>query len=276
MRPTPGYVENIVRQLPPGPFKTIYFGGGTPALCDLSPLLDRLEAPEWTVELHPLDVRRELLETLKAGGVNRISMGVQSFSDATLKDMGRGYTAAQAHRAFDLIREYFDNAGIDLIVGYPGDKWELEDWGFKHVSVYSLILEPESILGRQSRAIPGDDETLDRIREIAEALDRMGLRRYEISSYAKEGFECRHNLAVWRGEDYLGLGDGAESGLDRDPREKMLSLRTRYGLDTSAFPQWRETLDFHVREGLLTKTGLVYRLTSRGTEVCDSILAELV
>lgn len=273
--PDAGYVGGLLRQLPPGPFKTVYFGGGTPALCNLRPLLKVLSAPEFTVELHPLDVTRELLAQLRDGGVNRISMGVQSFNDATLQDMGRGYTASEAHRAFDLVREYFDNAGIDLIVGYPGDHWQLENWGYRHLSLYSLILEPKSILARQNRKLPGDDEVLDRIRELAEELAAMGLRRYEISSYAAPGYECRHNLAVWRGEDYLGIGDGAESGLNRDRREKMLALRTFLGLNADEFPQWRPTLEFYAGQGLLTREGSVYRLTPRGTEVCDSILADL-
>ena len=119
-------------------FKTIYFGGGSPALCDLKPVFDSLnwgqtplewgqtplgrgQSPEFTVELHPLDVSQELLETLKAGGVNRISMGIQSLDDDILADMGRGYTFAEAERAFALVKAVFDNAGIDLIVGYPGD-----------------------------------------------------------------------------------------------------------------------------------------------------------
>lgn len=284
IKPDSGYVGSLADKVPPGPFKTVYFGGGTPALCNLNPILGRIAgimeatgvAPEWTVELHPLDVKSELLENLKAFGVNRISMGVQSFDDRTLRDMGRGYTVDFAHRAFDLVKRHFDNAGIDLIVGYPDDSWEVEDWGFTHASVYSLIEEPESILGRQKRTLPGDDEVLDRIREVSAALAAMGLRRYEISSYARAGMECKHNLAVWRGEDYLGIGDGAVSGLNRDPREKMLSLRTRSGLDTAEFPQWRNTLDFYVRQDLLVREGLVYRLTERGTEVCDSILAELV
>lgn len=276
MRPGKEYVERLLGELPEGPFKTIYFGGGTPALCDLSPLLERLEAPEWTVELHPLDVRRELLEQLKAGGVNRISMGVQSFNDDTLRDMGRGYTVKEAREAFGLVREYFDNAGIDLIVGYPGDEWEPENWGFKHCSVYSLIYEPESILARQGRAVPGDDDVMDRLKAVGAKLAEWGLRRYEISSYAVPGYECRHNLAVWKGEDYLGIGDGAVSGLKRPASERILKLRTYLGLDESEVGEHKEKLDFYVKEGLLKKEGTRYTLTQRGTEVCDSILAELV
>ena len=204
---------------------TLYFGGGSPALCDLSPL--RVPLKQWktgqtcfplfefTVELHPLDVTPAKLDELKSIGVNRISMGVQSLDDATLRAMGRGYTASDAARAFALVKSRFDNAGIDLIIGYPGDsiKWldSLRDWGVVHCSAYSLQNE------RGLKDVPDDDIVLDRIRAVAAFLKTLGLERYEISNYASPGFECRHNFAVWRGEDYIGLGDGAygREGLKR-------------------------------------------------------------
>lgn len=275
--------------------KTVYFGGGSPALCDLHVLAPALrplcgETTEFTVELHPLDVTPDKLAQLKDLGVNRISMGVQSLNDATLSDMGRGYTVDEAERAFALVKGCFDNAGIDLIVGYPGDgAWplqRLESWGLRHCSVYSL--QNERNLGN----VPDDDAVLDRIRAIAAFLKGMGLERYEISNYAEPGYECRHNLAVWRGEDYVGLGDGAcgRIGLRRtkfgkdetvsaefDEKERRLfRLRTRDGLDASGHPEWVPLLRNHVEAGLLTQKGPIYRLTERGTEVCDSILAELV
>ena len=289
----------------------VYFGGGSPALCDLSVLAPALrplcgEETEFTVELHPLDVTEAKLAELKALGVNRISMGVQSLDDAVLADMGRGYTVAEAERAFALVKRHFDNAGIDLIVGYPGDEIEvreerrgvgvgvgvgrswkrLESWGLKHCSVYSLQNE------RGLKNVPDDDVVLDRLRHIAICLKAMGLERYEISNYAVPGYECRHNLAVWRGEDYIGLGDGAcgRIGLKRtkfgkeelvspefDQNERRLfRLRTREGLDASGHPEWEPVLAKYCAEGLLTQEGTIYRLTERGTEVCDSILAELV
>ena len=121
----------------------------------------------------------------------------------------------------------------------------------------------------------------------------IGLERYEISNYAKKGCECRHNMATWRGEDYIGLGDGAYGrvGLartingeisetlspERDLKERTLfRLRTREGLDASRFPEWQKPLDDFVAKGLLAGAFPVYRLTERGTEICDSILAELV
>ena len=314
---------------------TIYFGGGSPALCDLSPLgpaissllsqskakktqltaagrrLPALPASdcqlttddcEFTVELHPLDVTPSKLDELKAIGVTRISMGVQSLDDGVLRAMGRGYTADKAARAFALVRSRFDNAGIDLIIGYPGDsaKWigRLSDWGLRHCSAYSLQNE------RGLKDVPGDDAVLDGIRSVAAFLKSIGLERYEISNYAAPGFECRHNLAVWRGEDYVGIGEGAcgrvalartrgvrSSGPDApfattsqsvtpqfDLKERTIfRLRTRDGLDASRFPEWIPALERFVEEGLLTQTpsAPVYRLTERGTEVCDAILAEI-
>ena len=341
---------------------TIYFGGGSPALCDLTPLAPAIVPligpdTEFTVELHPLDVTREKLHELKFLGVSRISMGVQSLDDDILRHMRRGYDFYTAERAFALIKEHFDNAGIDLIVGYPGETSaltprhaRLAKWGLKHCSVYSLILEEKSILGHllsksgacphgQTGTVPiangdcpqlPDDETvMNRISIISRFMEDIGLERYEISNYAAPGYECRHNLAVWRGEDYIGLGDGAHGrmGLTRtqnwlgpqtgqnshssdkkskilrglspengglSPRietvsrekdtveRKIFALRTRFGLDIAdetwgqSPTAWGQTLDGFVEDGLLTRTGTVYRLTERGTEVCDSILAELV
>ena len=313
------YVRRLAEELgarwqtPCAALRTIYFGGGSPALCDLSPLASSLrplcgEGTEFTVELHPLDVTETKLSELKSLGVNRISMGVQSLDDAVLADMGRGYTVAEVERAFRLVKRHFDNAGIDLIVGYPPPRtaegsasadrsWDdvrrLGDWGLRHCSVYSLQNE------RGLKGVPDDDWTLDKLRSIARCLRELGLERYEISNYAMPGFECRHNQAVWRGEDYVGLGDGAygREGLDRtfsgkvtetlsaerDLTERTIfRLRTREGLDAASYlahPSHEDfvaALDRSVARGLLDKSGTVYRLTERGTEVCDSILAEIV
>ena len=303
---------------------TIYFGGGSPALCDLSPLFAALRkwgtaptfsgsVPEFTVELHPLDVQPKMMEMLKNGGVNRISMGVQSLDDDVLKAMGRLHTAAEAEAAFRAVRAAgFTNAGIDLIAGWPGTT--MESWhetltratalGLDHCSVYALIREPKTRLDlavrRGAVALPSDDAALAQIDAARAALAEAGLVRYEISNYARPGFECRHNLAVWRGEDYVGLGEGAHGRLglvrtssdvettvtpEEDAVERALfSLRTREGLSLDRvarlwpilvprLPAWRESLEFFKRHGLLQDA---YRLTPRGAEVCDSILADLL
>ena len=245
---------------------------------------------------------------LKDGGVNRISMGVQSLDDAILADMGRGYSFYEAEKAFALVKEYFDNAGIDLIVGYPGETAaltprhaRLAKWRLKHCSVYSLMVEENTRLWKNVQCggttVPDDDTVMNRLRIVAAFLSDIGLERYEISNYAVQGFECRHNLAVWRGEDYVGLGEGAcgRTGLlrtcnyrfpgesveelspEQDKKERAIfSLRTREGLDASRFPRWVPALDRFAGEGLLEKEGCVYRLTDRGREVCDTILAEIV
>lgn len=319
------YVRRLAEALssPPlsderGVMETVYFGGGTPALCDLSPLFSALEPLmaqdcEFTVELNPRDVTPSLLDALAAGGVNRISMGVQSLDDKVLAAMGRGHAFGDAERAFEIVRRRFDNCGIDLIAGYPGDARavsprheRLLEWGLAHCSVYSLMLEKGSALRRRADAdagfrdsLPGDDETMDAIRAMSRHLASIGLCRYEISNYALPGRECRHNLAVWRGEDYYGLGEGAHGriGLLRtrnwmggafgegcetaspesdEAERRIFALRTRYGLDAAGRDDWMSALDAFEAEGLVSRSGTIYRLTERGTEVCDTVLAALV
>lgn len=300
------------------PLSTIYFGGGSPALCDLSPLLNSLSSQintetEFSVELHPLDATPKNLKALKDGGVNRISMGLQSLNDDILKHMGRGYTFDEAEKAFLLIKEYFTNAGIDLIVGYPGDSWghsprlnRIASWELRHCSAYSLILEKKSALHRMGTVPPCDEELMDSLAFVSQFLEGIGLKRYEISNYAIPGFECRHNMATWRGEDYYGLGIGAHGriGLKRtrnwwghspektwghSPEEeevsedfdfkerRLFALRTSEGLDASERPDWIKVLEGFRKEGFLSsQNDLRYVLTPRGREVCDSILAELI
>ena len=307
-----------ISELPP--LKTVYFGGGTPALCELSPLKLPLAAgAEFTVELHPLDVTPAKLDELRLLGVNRISMGVQSLDNAVLTAMGRGHTAEQAETAFRRVREVFPNAGLDLIAGWPGvtdEMWRetltralaLEP---VHISCYTLIREAHTLLDRRVRegryTLPDDDAALAQITVAAEAFAAVGLRRYEVSNYALEGRECRHNLAVWRGEDYRGLGDGAHGregrfrtignggGYERtevteleDVLERtLLALRTSEGINleevkhrfpqlTERIPIWRARLTALSAEGILEHHGLnTFAPNARGFEVCDAVMAEM-
>lgn len=290
---------------------TVYFGGGTPALCDLSRLFNiigRAEKKaefEFTVELNPLDVTENLLHELHRGGVNRISMGVQSFDDETLKAMGRAHNAMQAIAAWEMIRAAgFANAGIDLICGWPGGE---RSWAHTldvaaklrpdHCSVYTLILEPGTRLAEDVESgrthLPSDDIALSELAMAESTLLGTGLERYEISSFAKPGMECRHNLATWRGEDYTGIGEGACSREGNAVSRVIFRLRLlKEGFSPSAaaadFPElaprvdeWTEILEKFTAEGLLSSARSansepVYRLTGRGAEVCDTILAELV
>ena len=229
------------------PVRTVFFGGGTPSLLGsegLKALKDSLGAllsfeavSEWTVELNPASVTPDLLRTLQALGVNRISIGVQSFSDATLARVGRRHTAEAALRAIRLALDMgFANTGIDLIAGLPGV--EPHEWretldratslGLKHLSVYALTVEPETPLGRQiaeGLAVPDEQAQLDALTQAEDALTHAGFVRYEISNYAQPGFECQHNLGIWRGNDYIGLGPAAASriGLKRWTNSEDLS-----------------------------------------------------
>ena len=219
------------------PFHTIYFGGGTPAMLGVDGLerLARALAAvgvvpvpncEWTVEFNPSPslFSQELLERLLAVGVNRASIGVQSLDDSVLARVGRIHNAAEAEKAVAIAKAAgFGSVGIDLISGLPGDddaKWRATldraiALGVQHISVYALTVEEGTPLAAAVAAngvrLLGDDAMLARLAAAEEALAKAGFHRYEISNYALPGHECRHNLACWRGEDYLGLGPGASS-----------------------------------------------------------------
>lgn len=218
------------------PLETVYLGGGTPALLGpegLQKLAEGLrryfpcaEALEWTVELNPAQVDTELLGALRAMGVNRLSIGAQSFCDQTLERIGRHHSAHVTIQAVRLAQEQgFGNIGVDLIAGLPGvteTEWRstlqqalaLE---VTHLSVYALSVDEGTPLACQIKAgklaLPGEDAQLDALATAEEALGRAGYERYEISNYALPGYACKHNLEVWRGSDYLGLGPAASSRL---------------------------------------------------------------
>lgn len=187
------------------------------------------------MELNPASATRGVLETLLRSGATRLSFGVQSFDDGVLRRAGRRHDAQTAREAVrEAARLGFRDAGIDLIAGLPGDgaaTWRrtLEETlrlGLKHVSVYALTVEPGTPLAEERERgawePPDDGEMLERLALAEELLGGAGFARYEISNYAQPGFECRHNLAVWRGEDYLGLGPSAASraGLRRWTRSR--------------------------------------------------------
>jgi len=217
------------------PVRTVYIGGGTPAMLGadgLKRLADTLSAQlsfaaveEWTVELNPTSVSHDLLKSLASLGVNRISIGVQSLDDATLARIGRRHNAANALRAVRLAQDAgFENTGIDLIAGLPGVSpglWQTtleraSTLGLTHLSVYALSLEPGTSLAAQASAglvIPGDEEQLAALAQAESVLGQAGFGRYEISNYAVPGYECRHNLGIWRGNDFIGLGPAAASRL---------------------------------------------------------------
>ena len=234
---------------------TIFFGGGTPSLLpvgDVERILDACrraflcdEGMEVTLESNPGDLTVEHLEGLRGVGVNRLSIGVQSFSDAHLLALTRRHSAAEAERAFGMARESgFDNVNLDLMFGLP--RQTLEEWkesvdkvanlGPEHLSLYALTLEEGTPLQRDvSKGYtpePDADLAAEMYLYAMEALGESGYGQYEISNWAKPGRECRHNLVYWRNEEYLGIGSGAHSFLggcrfaeERSPRRYVGRVR---------------------------------------------------
>lgn len=229
-----------LKQYPRLGVETIYFGGGTPSLLSL-PELDYLcglarenvstaRLQEWTVEANPGSLTAEKLSLMVKAGVNRISLGAQSFDNSALKWLGRRHNTAQIFNAVEMIKSAgLCNFGLDLIACIPGvghETWRktLEAavaLDPKHISVYALTREEGSRLAGSApdkSAKPLTEEEEIETLDIAGAvLAKSGYSRYEISNYARPGFECLHNLACWRGQEYIGLGASAAShaGLKR-------------------------------------------------------------
>lgn len=213
--------------------RTIFFGGGTPSalstpqlhylLTGLRARLDLGALEEWTLEMNPATVSLEKARALRELGVNRVSMGVQSWEPALLLTLGRVHTAGQARRSYEILREAgFDNVNLDLIFAIPGQtraQWtaSLEQTvalGPEHISAYNLTYEEDTeFLRRFERGefSRDDDADADLFELTADTLAAAGLPAYEISNFARPGRECRHNLAYWLGADYLGLGPSAFS-----------------------------------------------------------------
>ncbi|MBM4185188.1 MAG: radical SAM family heme chaperone HemW [Gemmatimonadetes bacterium] len=213
---------------------TVYVGGGTPSL--LGPTAMRRlavilgegrlsnEHLEWTAEANPESFTRELGAAWRTAGVNRLSLGVQSFHAPTLRWMGRLHGAEGAVRAVDQAKAVgLENVSVDLVFGLPahlGRPWreDLEralDLDVPHVSLYGLSVEPATALGRavaEGRE-PGVDEERyrDELLEAADTLTRAGYEHYEVSNFARPGYSSRHNATYWDGRPYLGLGSGAHS-----------------------------------------------------------------
>ncbi len=213
---------------------TVYVGGGTPTALSIEQIgrvldiargrFEISEDAEITVEANPSTVTKAMLDVLLDRGANRLSIGVQSFSDEVLQILGRLHTSAQADQAFRMARSAgFHNIGMDLIYGIPGqtmDQWK--DTLKKsiqcmpeHVSFYSLSLDVGSLFHEMSKTgdfeYPDDDRAAGMYEQAVATLSRAGFRRYEISNLSLPGFECRHNKNYWARGEYLGLGPGAWS-----------------------------------------------------------------
>ncbi|MCQ2175753.1 MAG: radical SAM family heme chaperone HemW [Bacteroidales bacterium] len=266
--------------------KTLYVGGGTPSVIPLEALqsivvkLGYKDYDEFTVEVNPDDITsggEEYVRELKSLGVNRVSMGVQSFDDGILKWMNRRHTSAGAFNAFKLLRKAgFGNISIDLIFGLSQlgeEKWietirKALDLCPEHISAYQLSIEEGSALagmvrdGRYTEA--PEEQCRSQYDILCRELGKAGYNHYEISNFARPGFEAVHNSAYWKRLPYVGLGPGAHSLrlvpeqvrswnsqtldswtrsgeilIDKEIREEriMLGLRTKEGVDGMSIPE---------------------------------------
>lgn len=243
------YTRSIVNELKlrkseiASPFATIYLGGGTPSLLRANHLEDILEAvfnyyqpygePEISIEVNPATVNLQDLKNLRSIGINRLSIGIQSFSDEELKTLGRIHGKNEASEILSNISQAgFDNFNIDLIYGLP--RQTLSGWlknlsaavsyNPRHISAYLLQVDDSTPMARKIKegTISLLDDELEAAQYYAglDFLDKQGYKQYEISNFAEPNYECRHNQLYWQGHPYLGIGVGAVSF---DGRKRVLN-----------------------------------------------------
>lgn len=309
--------------------ETVFFGGGTPSILEgteivrimeqLQKYADLSETAEISIEANPGTVTKEKLLQWKKAGINRISFGLQSADNEELKKLGRIHTWETFEKNYELARECgFENMNVDLMSALPGQT--LQTWKTtmervtalnpEHISAYSLIIEEGTpfyeLYAEHPELLPSEEEERKMYYETKRFLASKGYERYEISNYAKPGFECRHNLSYWERTDYLGLGLGAASllGNIRKTNQTELSeylkgkfegekeildeiaameeyfflgLRKMDGVDwTSYRSQYEKVVEKLVKEGLLEENGQKIRLTELGIDVSNQVLAEFL
>jgi oxygen-independent coproporphyrinogen-3 oxidase len=306
---------------------TIYFGGGTPTALNISQLegllggfhktLELTQLVEWTIEANPGSVSARKAALLENFGVNRISLGVQSWDDELLKLLGREHNAQQAKESFLILREAgFTNINVDLMFGLPGQS--VNQWRAtleqtialqpEHISTYCLTYEQDTEFflrharGEFRQSADADAEIFEMTMTV---LEDAGYLHYEISNYARPGFESVHNHAYWLGKDYLGIGPSAVSTIGmqrwqnvcdyrayierlfsgqsvRQPTEILtdemkrteriaLGLRTRGGIPASELKDFAQNVDELIALELLRKLNGNVVLTHRGKALADSV-----
>ena len=210
---------------------SVFIGGGTPSLLSgaglaslLTALRERLNLTadaEITLEANPGTVEADKFAAYRAAGVNRLSLGVQSFDDGSLMALGRIHDGNEARRAIDIALTHFDRVNLDLMYGLPQQTLAQAERdvvtavraGASHLSAYQLTLEPNTAFHHAPPQLPAEDLAADIETMVLQTLAGAGFGRYEISAYAKPGARCQHNLNYWRFGDYLGIGAGAHSKL---------------------------------------------------------------
>lgn len=306
---------------------TVYFGGGTPSLLTPAQIEKMLVffAPsagaEITMEANPESVHLNKLVGWHSAGVNRLSLGVQCADDEVLKQLGRLHTTQQAKQTLDLARKAgFENISGDIMLALPNYSNKifddtlslLKNAGVQHISSYLLKIEPKTLFGKhRPQGLPSDDAAADFYLYATEQLEQAGYLQYEVSNYAKQGYESKHNLLYWDVADYLGIGPAAYSALQGErfsfkaaihPFLKqdflvrqdeavtvedyiMLRLRLNEGLSsknlferyaTALTAQQEQYLELLTKQGLAVKKNDAWCLTPQGMLVQNSILSTLI
>ena len=285
--------------------ETIYFGGGTPSLCtgeEITNLIGKIRscfrvAPgaEITLEANPDDISIEKLVDWKKAGINRLSIGVQSFFEEDLRWMNRAHTAAQAMENLQLARTAFDNITIDLIYGTPqltNEKWKQNvdtaiRIGIPHLSCYALTVEPKTPLDKMIRAHKSAGIDADKQSEqfllLMQWMEEAGYDHYEISNFAKPGSRSRHNSSYWQGEKYLGFGPSAHS-FDGRSRQWNISNNSQYveAINRGMVPFEQEfltgiqQLNEYIMTSLRTAEGLDLLKAERITSGQDGVKQQLL
>jgi oxygen-independent coproporphyrinogen III oxidase len=312
---------------------TVYLGGGTPSLMDadtLRALFDAIPGPPWvetTIEAAPGSLTPDNVRAWRAAGINRVSLGVQSFIDQELRGTGRKHNAEIVACDCALLRDSgIDNINLDLIAGLPfqtKESWlESLDWVERlqppHVSVYLFEIDEESRLGLEvlnggsrygAASIPPDDVAAELYEIAVERLHRIGTERYEISNFARPGWESHHNLKYWNLDAYRGFGADAhsfdgrkryanvestaeyverwraglcvhsettEAGVDEE--RLFLGLRLMRGVEPTAveWNRFEARIQRSIDAGLLVREGDVVRLTDRGVLLSNEVFQEFI
>ncbi len=298
---------------------SVYFGGGTPSLllpehfADILSAADIRSGAEISAEANPGTADEKYLSDIKAAGINRISFGIQSFDDKELKALGRIHSAEEAASALHSAKKAgFENISADLMIGIPFQtknslKKSLEaavSLPVTHISAYMLKIEKGTPLSENDsllRHIPDDDETADMYLEAVNFLAENGFEQYEISNFARKGYECIHNLGYWRCEEYHGIGPSAHGFVDGERfrcddtvkefterpiqgrtfiekggskgERAMLSLRlTKEGIPADMFERLEQRAEILIRKGLMKKENGMLKLTPEGCLVSNEII----
>jgi len=222
---------------------TVFIGGGTPSLLSAS-AIDRLMGmlrahfnlwpdSEVTLEANPGAAEAGRFKSYAESGINRISLGIQTFDDVQLQKLGRVHNGTQARNAIDMAKAAVERVNLDLMFALPGqsfeacmlDAREALSFGTEHLSIYQLTLEPNTIFAKFPPPLPDDDLAVSMEEGIESLLSEAGFERYEVSAFARQGARARHNINYWQFGDYLGLGPGAHGKVsfpDRIEREVRL------------------------------------------------------